>query len=81
MPRIIGNWRKVLWHSYSLHLNAAGFLCIILIVLETVWPLLAGVLPISPIWFAVLAGIFSAAGFYARFVLQPKISGDKDAEK
>lgn len=78
---IVPNWRKVLFHSYSLHLNAGSAVCWFAIMLDYVWPFLADYLPFRPVVFGLLGGGLAVAAIYARFVLQPAISGDPNANR
>ncbi|RWE37476.1 hypothetical protein [Mesorhizobium sp.] len=77
----IPNWRVILRHSYSLHLNAGSLVCWLAIMLDYVWPYLADYLPFRPIVFGVLGGALAIAAIYARFVLQPAISGAPNANR
>ncbi|RWP69560.1 hypothetical protein [Mesorhizobium sp.] len=78
--KLVPNSNKVARHSFSLHLNALGFACIMLCMLETAWPFLAGYLAISPVLFAVLAGLFTGLALPARFIIQKQLSGADDAD-
>lgn len=76
--KLIENWRAVLKHAWSVRLLAlAG----VLSGLEVALPLLNGVLPIPPLTFAGLSGFCVCAAFIARFVVQEKLSGDRDADQ
>lgn len=78
---VVSNWRLILRHSYSLHLNAASLICWLAIMLDYVWPYLADYLPFQPIVFGLLGGALAIAAIYARFVLQPAISGVPNANR
>lgn len=76
--KLIDNWRAVLKHAWSVRLLLiAG----VLSGLEVALPLLNGVLPIPPLTFATLSGLCVFGAFIARFVVQEKLSGDRDADQ
>ncbi|MER9768855.1 hypothetical protein NKJ09_22645 [Mesorhizobium sp. M0189] len=75
--RVIDNWRRVLRHAWSVHLNVAAVFFLIVTGLDTAWPFLNGYLPISNAWFGVLGGLLSAGALLARFIPQDKVSGEK----
>ncbi|MER9524070.1 hypothetical protein NKI96_10840 [Mesorhizobium sp. M0292] len=79
--KLVSNTGKVLRHSYSLHLNLLGFICWLLCIGETIWPLLGGYLPVSPIIFVALTGVFTGLAMPARVVVQRQLSGDRDADQ
>lgn len=68
-------------HSYGHHLNAVGVLCLVLCMVEIAWPYLGDYLPISPILFGTLSGLFGGVGILARSVLTSQLSGDSDADE
>ncbi|MER8967729.1 hypothetical protein NKI25_18740 [Mesorhizobium sp. M0808] len=72
--RLVDNWRAVLKHAWSVRLL---FVAAILSGLEVALPLLNGLLPIPPLIFAALSGVCVCGAFIARFVVQEKISGEK----
>ena len=76
--RVIDNWRAVLKHAWSVRLL---LIAAVLSGLEVALPLLDGVLPIPPLAFAALSGVSVCGAFIARFVVQEKLSGSKDAEE
>ena len=77
MIRLVANWRAVLRHAWSLRLMA---LAAVLSGIEVALPLLDGVLPIPPLWFAGAEGLITMAAMAARFVAQAPISGGKDGQ-
>ncbi|TGT90908.1 MULTISPECIES: hypothetical protein [unclassified Mesorhizobium] len=79
--KLLPNTGKVVRHSHSLHLNAFGFVCWVLCGAEYAWPLLGGYVPISPVPFALLAGLFAALAIPARVIVQKQLSGAPDADK
>lgn len=71
--QLVANWRRVLRHAWSVHLNVGALVMAALAGIDTAWPLLGGFLPISPVVFAVLAGVFSMASILARALYQEKV--------
>lgn len=78
-PFLVPNVGKVAKHSRSFHFNALAFLCLIVLMLDSAWPYLAGYLPIPPVAFAILAGLFTGLALPARFVISKQLSGAPDA--
>ncbi|RWF33730.1 hypothetical protein [Mesorhizobium sp.] len=77
----VPNVGAVAKHSHSFHFNALCFLCLAVVMLESAWPYLADYLPISPVAFAILAGLFSGLALPARFIISKQLSGAPDADK
>lgn len=80
-PLMVQNAGKVARHSRSFHLNALAFLCLIVLMLDSAWPFLVGYVPIPPVAFAILAGLFSGLALPARFIISKQLSGAPDADK
>ncbi|RWI96423.1 MAG: hypothetical protein EOR22_06600 [Mesorhizobium sp.] len=78
-PFLVPNVGAVAKHSRSFHLNALAFLCLVVLMLDSAWPFLAGYVPIPPVLFAILAGLFSGLALPARFVISNQLSGAPDA--
>jgi len=70
---LVANWRRVLRHAWSVHLSVAACAMAVCAGLDTAWPLLGGLLPISPIVFAVLGGVFSCAAVVSRVIYQDSV--------
>jgi hypothetical protein len=70
--KIVGNWRAVLRHAWSIRLMLmAG----ILSGLEIALPLLDGLLPIPQGLFAGLSGLVTCGALVSRLVVQSRIKG------
>lgn len=69
--RLIDDWRAVLRRAWSIRL---ALLAALLSGLEVLLPFLDGVIAIPHGVFAALAGLTSAAAFYARLVAQKGLS-------
>lgn len=72
--RLIPNWWAVLTHAYSVHFGAVAFLFELIGVVANSWPLFDGILPLSPLWFALIGLGFSLASICGRFVHQPGVT-------
>jgi len=68
---LVANWREVLRHAWSIRLMLVAAL---LSGLDAAQPLVAGLLPIPPVLFAVCAALISAAAFIARLVAQEQLT-------
>jgi len=74
--KLVADWREVLRHAWSIRLMLVAAL---LSGLEAAQPLVAGLLPVPPMLFALCAALISAAAFIARLVAQEQLS-PKDRE-
>jgi hypothetical protein len=76
--KLIDNWKKVLRHGWSPRLIlVAGLLS----GAEVALPILDSFIYIPRGIFAVLSFVTTCAAFWARFVAQNQVSGDKDADQ
>lgn len=73
--KLVSNWRKVVRHAWSFHLNSAAILAAVLGGIDTAWPFFFGYLPIPAPVFGALAGLFSIAAAVARLIPQETVSG------
>jgi hypothetical protein len=69
--KLVANWRVVLRHAWSIRLMLVAAL---FSGLDAAQPLVAGLVPIPPIFFAVFAALISAAAFIARLVAQEQFT-------
>ncbi|MCF1740714.1 DUF7940 domain-containing protein [Paradevosia shaoguanensis] len=71
MAKLLPDWKRVLRHAWSIRLILlAGLLS----GLEVAQPLVADILPIPPLTFAILAMMVTAAAFVARLMAQKSLT-------
>lgn len=74
---LVANWRGVLRRAWSIHLSVAACVMALLSGFDAAWPLLSGFIPISPVAFAVIAGLLSMAAIVSRLVYQAELHDEK----
>lgn len=79
--RLIDNWWAVLCHSYAVHFGALAFVFYLCGTIGSYWSLFAGLLPMPPLVFAIVGLVFGILGLIGRFIPQPKVSGDTNADR
>lgn len=80
-PKLVPNAGRVLKRSLSLRMIEAFLAITLLELAAALAPSLAAYLPFNPIWLLALASVCGSLAWALRFVLQTKISGDRDADQ
>ncbi len=80
-PKLVPNAGRVLKRSLSLRMIEAFLAITLLELAAALAPALAAYLPFNPVWLLALASVCGSLAWIARFVLQTKISGDRDADQ
>jgi hypothetical protein len=80
-PKLVPHAGRVLKRSLSLRMIEAFLVITLLDLAAAVAPSLAAYLSFNPIWLLAAASICGSLAWAARFILQPKISGDRDADQ
>jgi hypothetical protein len=79
-PKLVPHAGRVLKRSLSLRMIEA-FVLITLLDLASLAPAVASYLPFNPVWLLGIASVCGSLAWAARFVLQAKISGDRNADQ
>lgn len=80
-PKLVPNAGRVLKRSLSLRMIEAFLAITLLELAAAIAPALAAYLPFNPVWLLTIASVCGSLAWVFRFVLQSKISGDRDADQ
>ena len=80
-PKLVPNAGRVLKRSLSLRMIEAFVAITLLDLVAALAPAVASYLPFNPAWLLGAASVCGSLAWAARFLLQSKISGDRDAEQ
>ncbi|SCB16546.1 hypothetical protein [Rhizobium hainanense] len=80
-PKLVPNAGRVLRRSLSLRMIEAFLVITLLDLVSALAPSLAAYLPFNPVWLLAAASVCGSLAWVFRFVLQSKISGDRDADQ
>ena len=80
-PKLVPNAGRVLKRSLSLRMIEAFVAITVLDLVASLAPAVANYLPFNPVWLLGAASVCGSLAWAARFLLQGKISGGKDADE
>ncbi len=80
-PKLVPNAGRVLKRSLSLRMIEAFLAITLLELVAAIAPAFAAYLPFNPVWLLGAASVCGSLAWAFRFVLQTKISGDRDADQ
>ncbi|WP_065091650.1 hypothetical protein [Rhizobium leucaenae] len=80
-PKLVPHAGRVLKRSLNLRMIEAFVAITLLDLAATLAPAVAGYLPFNPVWLLGAASICGSLAWAARFLLQSKISGDRNADQ
>ncbi|NTF80858.1 hypothetical protein G6K88_07775 [Agrobacterium rhizogenes] len=80
-PKLVPNPGRVLKHSATLRMIEMFLAITVLELVATLAPAVAAYLPFNPAWLLGAASICGSLAWVFRFLLQIKISGDRDADQ